>query len=248
MNAALFVAGLSLMTQPTPYLVIDQNTVDATWNGAPTVLIENQNVVMPYTTNGTMIFAYWNKSEQNNAGSLSITSGGGAPVFKNVPALVVQPSVWLNNWQSNNLSVTNISPNPNTPIQIQAIGPGIPGTTPLALPVGAAGQNLAYGQTAQGTALPQYMQLVIQSAGVTTGIVGLIGGPADAQGNNGYVIAVNYSSTSGPGTGTPAPEGYYATTTSNKYVFQLNWGSSAVFVANLSALNAASLNIVLRAL
>ena len=248
MNAALFVAGLSLMTQPTPYLVIDQNTVDSTWNGAPTVLVGNQNVVMPYTTNGTMIFAYWNKSEQNNAGSLSITSGGGPPVFKNAPALVFQPSVWLNNWQSNNLSVTNISPNPKTPIQIQAIGPGIPGTTPLALPVGGAGQNLAYGQTAQGTALPQYMQLVIQSAGGTTGIVGLIGGPPDSTRNNGYVIAVNYSITSGPGTGTPAPEGYYATTTSNKFVFQLNWGSSAVFVANLSALNAASLNIVLRAL
>jgi hypothetical protein len=247
-NAALFAAGLSLMTQPTPYLIIDQGTVDPTWDGSPKVLIENQNAVMPSTTNGTMIFAYWNKGEQNNAGSISITSGGGAPVFKNVPALVNQPSVWVNNWQSNNLSVTNISPNPNTPIQIQAIGPGIPGTTPLTLPVGAAGQQLAYGQTAQGSALPQYMQLVIQSVGTTAGIVGLIGGPPDAAGNNGYVIAVNYPSTSGPGTGIPAPEGYYATTTSNRYIFQFNWGSSAVFVANLSSLNAASLSIVLRAL
>ena len=249
MNGALLAAGLSLMTQPTLYLVIDQGTVDSAWDGAPKVLIANQNAVMQQTTNGTMIFAYWNMSEQNNAGSISITSGGGAPVFKNVPALTNQPSVWLNNWQGNNLSVTNISPNDNTPIQIQAIGPGIPGTTPQTLPVGGTGLQLAYGQTGQGNAQPQNMQLVIQSTGATTGIIGLIGGPVDSTtNNNGYVIAVNYGSNSGPGTGTPAPEGYYATTTSNRYIFQFNWGSGVVFVANLSSLNAASLSIVLRAL
>ena len=248
MNAALAVAGLSLMSQPMPYLVIDQGTVDAAWDGAPQVLLENQNATMQQTPNGTMIFAYWNKSPQNNAGSLSVTSGGGPPSFLNVPALVNQPSVWVNNWKANSLSVTNISPNTNTPIQIQAIGPGIPGTTPLPLPVGGSGQQLAYGQTAQGSALPQYMQLVIQSGSSTTGILGLIGGPPDVNGNNGYVIAVNYPSNSGPGTGVPAPEGYYATTTSNSYTFQFNWGSSVVFVANLSSLNAAALKVVLRAL
>jgi len=247
-NAALAAAGLSLMVQPTTYRVIDQGTVDAAWDGAPQVLLENQNAAMPQTPNGTMIFAYWNLSTQNNAGSIAITSGGGAPSFKNVPALANQPSVWMNNWKSNNLSVTNISPNASTPIQIQAIGPGIPGTTPLPLPVGATGQQLGYGQTAQGTAQPQYMQLVIQSDSSTTGILGLIGGPVDADGNNGYVIAVNYPSSSGPGTGVTPPEGYYATTTSNSYIFQFNWGSNAVFVANLSSLNATPLKIVLRAL
>lgn len=248
MNAGLVAAGLSLMLPAISYQVIDQGTVEASWDGAPRILLENQNAVMPQTPNGTMIFAYWNTSEQNNAGSISITSGGGAPSFKNVPALANQPSVWVNNWKSNNLSVTNISPNANTPIQIQAIGPGIPGTTPLPLPVGAAGQQLAYGQTAQGTTQPQYMQLVIQSDSSTTGILGLIGGPPDADGENGYVIAVNYSSNSGPNTGAPAPEGYYATTTSNSYTFQFNWGSSVVFVANLSSLNAAPLKVILRAL
>jgi len=247
-SAAHAVAGLSLMAQPISYLVIDQGTVDAAWDGAPQVLVENQNAVMPQTPNGTMIFAYWNLSTQNNAGSIAITSGGGTPTFRNVPALTNQPSVWMNNWKSNNLSVTNISPNSNTPIQIQAIGPGIPGTRPLPLPVGASGQQLAYGQTAQGLAQPQSMQLLIQSTSSTTGILGLIGGPVDVDGNNGYVIAVNYSSNSGPGTGVPAPEGYYATTTSNSYIFSFNWGSGVVFVANLSSLNAASLKIVLRAL
>src|SRR5207237_5372851 len=240
---------LSLMAvQPAAYAVIDQGTVNSAWDGSPLVLAENQNAAMPQAPNGTIILAYWNMSTQNNAGTISVTSGGGPPSFKNAPALANQPSVWMNNWQSNNLSVTNISPNASTPIQIQAIGPGIPGTTPLPLPVGANGQQLAYGQTAQGTAQPQYMQLVIQSESSTTGIFGLIGGPTDSGGNNGYVIAVNYSSNSGPGTGTPAPEGYYATTTSNSYIFQFNWGSSTVFVANLSSLNAAPLRVVLRAL
>lgn len=248
MNAVLVLAGLPLMLQPISHAIIDQRTVDSAWDGSPQVLIENQNAAMPQTPNGTIIFAYWNMSAQNNAGTISVTSGGGQPSFRNVPALANQPSVWMNNWQSNNLSVTNISPNANTPIQIQAIGPGIPGTTPLPLPVGASGQQLAYGQTAQGTAQPQYMQLVVQSESSTTGILGLIGGPPDAGGNNGYVIAVNYSSNSGPGTGMPAPEGYYATTTNNSYVFQFNWGSGAVFVANLSSLNAAPLRVVLRAL
>ncbi|OYY91516.1 MAG: hypothetical protein B7Y45_02870 [Sphingomonas sp. 28-66-16] len=248
MNVALVVAGLSLMLQPTTYQLIDQGSVEAAWDGAPRVLLENQNAAMPQTPNGTMIFAYWNQSEQNNAGSIAITSGGAAPVFKNVPALANQPSVWMYNWKSNNLSVTNISPNAQTPIQIQAIGPGIPGTTPLALPVGATGQRLGYGQTAQGSALPQYMQLLVQSDSATTGIIGLIGGPPDAEGENGYVIAVNYATNSGPGTGAAPPEGYYATTTSNSYTFQFNWGSSVVFVANLSSLNAAPLKIVLRAL
>jgi hypothetical protein len=236
------------MLQSAPFAVIDQGNVNSTWDGSPEILLENQNAAMPQTPNGTMILAYWNMSTQNNAGTIAVTSGGSQPSFLNVPALANQPSVWMNNWASNNLSVTNISPNATTPIQIQAIGPGIPGTTPLPLPVGANGQQLGYGQTAQGNASPQYMQLVIQSESSTTGIIGLIGGPPDSSGNNGYVIAVNYSTNSGPGTGAPAPAGYYATTTSNSYTYQFNWGSGVVFVANLSSLNAAPLKVVLRAL
>lgn len=236
------------MLQSAPFAVIDQGNVNATWDGSPEILLENQNAAMPQTPNGTIIFAYWNMSTQNNAGTISVTSGGSQPSFLNVPALANQPSVWMNNWASNNLSVTNISPNATTPIQIQAIGPGIPGTTPLPLPIGGNGQQLGYGQSAQGNASPQTMQLLIHSDSSTTGIVGLIGGPPDTSGNNGYVIAVNYSINSGPGTGTPAPTGYYATTTGNRYTFQFNWGSSAVFVANLSSLNAAPLSVVMRAL
>ncbi|WP_294330365.1 hypothetical protein [uncultured Sphingomonas sp.] len=248
MSASVALAWASVMPQLLPYAIIDRLTVDPVWTGAPLILLENQNAAMPQTPNGTVIFAYWNMSKQNNAGSIAITSGGGPPSFRQVPALQNQPYVWMNNWHSNNLSVTNISPNQDTPIQIQAIGPGIPGTSPLPLPMGGDGQQLGYGQTAIGSASPSYMQLVITSNSSTTSIVGIIGGPPDTQGNNGYVIAVNYSRDTGPGTGTAPPEGYYATTASNSYVMTLNWNSAVVFAANLSSMNATPVQIILRQL
>jgi hypothetical protein len=234
--------------QPVPFQIVDQGSVAPTWNGARLVLQPNQNANMPQTTNGTMVFAYQNLSSENNQGVISITSGGSKPVFENVIAGLNQPSMLINSWQASNLSVTNVSPNDNTPIAIQAIGPGIPGTSPLPLPVGLPGVKLTAGQTAQGTALPQWMQLVLQCNASTTAIMALIGGPPDANGNNGYVIAVNYQYSSGPGTGKNPPTGYYATTTSNNFAFQLNWGSASLFVANMSSLNAYTVTVVLREL
>jgi hypothetical protein len=246
--APVALAWASVMPQLVPYAIIGRFTVDPSWNGAPLLLSTNQNAVMPQTPNGTMILAYWNLSTQNNAGTIAITSGGGEPSFRPAPALLNQPYVWMNNWQTNDLSVTNVSANDDTPIQIQAIGPGVPGTTPLPLPLGPTGQQLGYGKTAMGTALPQAMQLVIRSMDSTASTVGIIGGPQDGSGNNGYVIAVNYPNDSGPGTGTAPPAGYYATTTSNSYTLSFRWGSAQIFVANLSSLNAAPVQISLRTL
>jgi hypothetical protein len=230
-----------------PYQVIDRFTVDASWDGAPKTLLTSQNANIPQTPNGTMVLAYQNVGRGNNLGTISITSGGGNPSFHNAPALTNQPSILIDNWQANNLSVTNVSTNADTPIRIQAIGPGIPGTNPIALPIGPPGVVLANGQTAQGNASPQWMQLVISCPASTLAILALIGGPSDSSGNNGYVFAVNCSANTGPGGPSP-PEGYYATTTSNTYAFQFNFGSSVVFVANMSSLNAAPLNVLMRAL
>lgn len=235
------------MTTKNLHSVIDQNSVGASWNGSPTVLLTSQNTGMPQTPNGTTIFAATNQSTLNNQGQISLTSGGGAPNILPVPALTSQPTININNWQANNLSVTNISANNNTPILVQAVGPGIPGITPLPIVIGTP-LLLALGQSAQTNALPQYMQLVIQVTGPTLGIIGVIGGPADATGNNGYVIAVNSTANTGPGTGVPAPAGYYATTTSNTYAYQFNWGSSLVFVSNLSPSTAQTVSVLLRAL
>lgn len=230
------------------FLVIDQNPVNASWNGQPTTLLVNQNVVIPQTPNGTTIFAGTNQTTQNNQGQLSLTSGGGQPTFLTLNANANQPSILVQNWQANNLSVTNISPNTNTPILVQVVGPGMPGVTPISLPIGPTGVQLSLGQVAQGNASPQWMQLLIQSTGPTLGIIGVIGGPPDASGNNGYVIAVNAISNTGPGTGQAPPPGYYATTTSNSYVYTFNWGSSLVFVANMSPSTASGVTVVMRAL
>lgn len=233
--------------QTLSYELLGQLMVNGAWNGQPSTLLVNQSVGMPQTTNGTMIVTATNQASQNNMGQLALTSGGAQPLMLDVPPLANQPTVQMNNWKANNLNITNISANANTPILVQAVGPGIPGLTPLALPIGTPLQ-LGFGQVAQGNTSPQYMQLVIQSTAPTLGIVGWIGGPPDASGNNGYVVAVNATQNTGPGTGVNPPQGYYATTTSNTYTFSFNWQGSVAFVANLSPSTAQALTVLLRAL
>ncbi|MBV9762142.1 MAG: hypothetical protein JO340_16380 [Acidobacteriaceae bacterium] len=229
------------------YSVINQNSVNAAWNGQPTTLQVNTNISIPQMPNGTAILAATNQSTQNNQGQLSITSGGGQPTFLNLQANANQPTIVIQNWNANNLSLTNISANNNTPVLVQVAGPGMPGVTPASLPIGSSIQ-LTQGQLAQGNASPQWMQLLIQSNAATLSIVGVIGGPTDNSGNNGYVIAVNASQNTGPGTGVNPPAGYYATTTSNSYAYTFNWGSSLVWVGNFSPSTAQPVSITMRAL
>ncbi len=73
-------------------------------------------------------------------------------------------------------------------------------------------------------------------------------GPADDTGRNGYGVAVNGSASTGPGTSTPPPAGYYATTTGNAYTFPLNWDSSLVYVVNLSPATASGARVLMRPL
>jgi hypothetical protein len=231
------------------FAVIDQLSVNAAWNGSPVTLNPGQNVNLPQTTNGSMVLVYQNMATQNNNGQLSLTSGGSQPTFLAVPALANQPSVDIDNWQGNNLSVTNISvPNSATPIWVAAAGPGLPGVTPSALPMDGSAISLSTGQCAQGNALPRYMQLNVQSNAGTLTIFAIIGGPANNTGQNAYLVSVNASANTGPGTGVTPPAGYYATTTSNVYSYVFNWGSSAVFVANESPSTAAAASVSVRPL
>lgn len=228
------------------YSIIDQNSVNAAWNGQPTTLQVNTNISIPQMPNGTAILAATNQTTQNNQGQLSITSGGGPPSFLTLQANANQPTILIKNWNANNLSLTNTSPNTNTPILVQVAGPGMPGVTPSNLPIGS-GVSLKQGDVAQGNASPQYMQLVITSNAATLGIIGFIGGPSDSSGNNGYVVAVNATQNTGPDGPTP-PQGYYATTTSNSFIYTFNWGSSLVWVANFSPSTAESVTVLMRAL
>lgn len=233
--------------QRAPYELLGKNLVTNTWDGAPVMLYVNLSVNMPQTPNGSMVFTYQNFAVQNNRGTLALTSGGGPPSTYNVDALANQPSILIKNWQANNLTVTNISANDTTPILIQAVGPGMPGIYPATLPIGTP-LPLLPGQTAQTNAQPQWMQLMFQNTNGQLAIFVVVGGPPDASGNNAYVISVNASSNTGPNTGVNPPAGYYATTSNNSYVYTFNWGSSLIFVANLSGSTSTGSQVVLRAL
>ncbi|WP_420130419.1 hypothetical protein [Longimicrobium sp.] len=217
------------------------------WTGTPLVLAVNENARMPQTPAGSMVFSFLNLSRQNNLGQLAITSGGGAPEFLTAPALSSQPEILVRNWNANNLSVTNVSLNDSTPIRVQAIGPGMPGTTPVALPLNTK-LALPSGETAQGPTEPRFMQLLVQATSGDRSVVAVIGGPQDASGNNAYVIAVNADSTTGPPGTLPAPPGYFATTTGNSFVLNFNWAGGTIFVANLSASVSPPVSVVLRGL
>lgn len=220
---------------------------DSAWNGAPTVLGQSQGVTMPQTPNGSLVLGYFNRSTQNNAGRLMVTSGGSVPLPLNVPALARSISIYVNNWAANNLNVTNVSVNTNTPIMVEAFGPGIPGAQPMALTAGTPVQ-LALGQAAQGTTPPSWNLLSLTSNSATSETLAVIGGPQDATGNNAYVIGLNADADTGPPPQNPPPPGYYATRTGNTYSLQFNWSAVSIYVANLSSQTAKPVTVLLQSL
>jgi hypothetical protein len=241
--------------QRSPYLVIGQLTVNPNWTGMWIVLNPGDNANMPQAPNGSMVLVYMNTAKINTMGQLAVTSGGGAPIFLNAQSLQNQPSILTQNFggpTGNNLSVTNTSiPGSNNPIKVSAYAPGIPGQSCVPLkPNDPNPVPLATGQCTQGTALPRYMQLTVQATSGSLAIFALIGGPMDSGGNNAYVISVNDSvnGNTGPGTGNVPPPGYYATTSSNAYPYSFNWGSSNVYVANMSPATTSGVKVSLRSL
>lgn len=220
---------MSAALQAVPFAIIGLNSVTTDWDGSRMTLEVNQSVTMVQTPNGTMLFAWENVSLQNNQGALMVTSGSSLPTPLNAYALTYQPCTWVNNWKANNLTVTNVSANATTPIVIQAYGPGLgsaltlEASTPL---------QVASGQAATGTVLPQNYQLVMQVSGGVLGVIVVIGGPLDDKGNNGYVFGVNVPSLP-PASGCPTTYNHKSTT--NTYVYTFNWGSSVIYVANMSA-------------
>jgi len=232
------------------FQIIGRNMTNASWNGAQMQLQQHASVNMPQTPNGSMVFVYMNQATMNNAGQLSLTSGGSQPVFLPAQALANAPSIYVRNWSGNNLGVTNTSAQTATPILIAAYGPGMPGQTPLPLPSNGTAVSLVTGRSAQGNALAQYMQLALQATTSGLTIMAVVGGPLDETGNNAYVIQLNAAANTGPGGGpagpppvTPAPDGYYATTTSNNYGFNFNWGAFSVYVVDLSPINTAAATV-----
>lgn len=254
------------------------------WDGSPFVLQPNQTAVMGQTPNGSTIFTYTNLSTQNNAGTIEIGSGGLRPTRLNVPALTNQPSFLIQNWAANSLTVANASPATDTPIRIQDVGPGMPGTIPKTIPTDGTTVSLAPLEVAATIAMPRYMELIVTNSSGNRTEVAVIGGPPDATGANGYAIEVNspLGNTGVPSGTLPTPppaapqasppagpsaapasarpasapgsaaaatmftsQQFYATTGINTYRFDFYWGSSTVFIANLSADTAGSVQVAL---
>lgn len=234
-----------------PILVILALSVGGQWDGAPYVVMPRQTAVIPQTPNGSVILTAENLAAQNNAGSIMVRSAGGAPVMVTVPALRHQPSFLVQNFAAQDLAVTNTSNADETPIRLQEVGTGIPGTTPVTLPTDGSVIPLAPGETGSTLAVPRFMRLQVTNGTGNVSDLIVIGGPVDASGNNAFVFEVNSAQNTGPGTNgpnAPAPPPFNATTTGNTYVLPFNWGSSTIFIANVSPQTAGPVAVSLQAL
>lgn len=213
------------------------------WNGARTVLPQLQYANMPQTPNGSLILGYLNQAKVNNQGKLSLTSGGSDPVDLDAPALIQMLSVYVRNWQTNNLRVANISQADNTPILVQAFGPGIPGAQPEPL-IATQPVSLAVSQAAQGMT-PAKANTLFRFAAPSgnLSVIGVVGGPPQPPDNtNAYIIALNAPNND-------PPPGYFAATTNNGYDLVVPWGTSAIaYVVNLSPIVAATVSVTMTGL
>jgi hypothetical protein len=222
---------------PTKFSIIGAQVSTPNWTGTPITLAWHDNAVMPQTPNGSTVLAWQNTSTLNNDGSLVATSGG-PPQPLDAPAGATIPSILVQNWAANALTLTNVSANKATPIWVEMFGPGIPGTTPVTLPANGTPISLASGATASGKSPPNYAQLVLQSNTNNLTIVTLIGGPNDANGTNAYVFALNCPAN---------PGNYTKTTPGNSITYQFYWNTT-FFIANMSPSTSAAVSVSLLSL
>ncbi len=228
------------MAHHTKFSIIGAQVTTPNWTGAPLTLAWHDSAAMPQTPNGSTVLAWLNTATQNNDGTLAATSGG-PPQTLDAPALATIPSILVQNWGSNALTITNISAAKATPIWVEMFGPGIPGVTPATITAGAAPITLASGATATGNSPPNFAQLVLQSNTNNLTIVTLIGGPATGNPpNNAYVFALNYQ-------GAPNPPGFTKTTPGNTMTYQFAWNTT-FFVANMSPSTSAAVSASLLSL
>jgi hypothetical protein len=205
------------------------------WSGGATTLEQYESVMMPQTPNGSMLLGYRNTSQFNSAGKLAWTSDVCPPMMLLAPALALAPSVFAHDWGGDSLTITNISVAAATPISVSAYGPGL-GSTPVPLPTGGPGVQLAFLEAAQGATTGGCMQLGFRQSSGDLAVFGIIGGPINTDGTNAYVIALNSDAgDTGPGTGRPAPLGYFATSSGNSWSYEFNWPSSLLYVVYFGA-------------
>jgi len=224
------------MSASPQFLVLGVNVTAADWDGSPTTLAWHESAAMPQTVDGSMIVAWLNIAEQNNDGTLAMSSAAGQPEFHDAPAGTTVPSTIARNWKGQNLKLTNVSGNNTTPISVQAYGPGLPGTTQALLKARAEPLSMAPGFTAKVRAPPRLTQLIMQADSGDLAIVALLGGPPDSSGNNAFIFGINFAD--------PKPDIYTSVTTGNTATFSFRW-TTRIFVVNLSPSNSEPVQVSL---
>jgi len=233
-------------TRKQLFTVINQATSNTAWNGSPVKLLPNESAQMTQTPNGSAVLAYQNMATENSPATLALTTGTGDPVFLTAPAPHTLPNILIKNWRGANLGITNVTPpHIQAPVNLQLIAPGLSWLTPAVLKANADVMPLGPGQAVQGPTQPRWMQVMLQADTSQPAVFVIIGGPPDATGNNAYVVALNAPQETGAGTTQTPPTGYFATSAGAVYTYQLNWGATTVFVANVSG---AAATVGLRAL
>jgi len=190
---------------------------------------------MAQTPNGSQILAYLNTATVSGEATLTIETPPQPPQLLQLPSGEAAPTFQANNWWANALRLTNVSANANTPVWIRMFGPGMPGEQPHRLTPDTP-LRLPRLQTATGY-IGGRAQIVLEADSGELTTVAVIGGPADAQGNNAYLFGLNCVG--------PAPPGYTIATASNSCSWPFSWNSQT-FVANLSAENSVPLKVTLK--
>lgn len=209
--------------------------VTTSWDGSRLVLGAGGSVVTNNAPNGSAIFTAMNMSTINNAGQVQVIVADTRDTL-NLAPYTETPGFLIQNWKAQPITVGNISPQPETPVEIQLVGPGQKGIQPLTLTTGGTALPVPSGACAAAMLPPRAMQLVMQANSGDTSTVAIIGGPTDQGGNNAFVFGLNFPSTTQAGTQYPPPPGYYQTTTSNTIYYNITWGQSGLlFCANLSS-------------
>ena len=203
------------------------------WDGSPQTLQPGESVQMPQAPAGSAIFTAENLATLNNAGAVQITCGPPPPTSLNVDPET--KSFLIRNWNAQPFTAANISPQAQTPMQVQLLGQGL-APKPALLPVGGTPVSLASGACCQGPVPPRVLQLVLQSTSGDRSIVAMVGGPRDGAGNNAFVFGLNWDTNSGPGSPSTPPPGFYQTTMTNTIQYQVTWANGGtMFCANLSS-------------
>jgi hypothetical protein len=223
------------------FAIVGKTTLNPNWDGLPVTLGQFDSVTMPQTPNESTVLAWLNVGTQNIDGTVVLTSGGAQPLSFDAPPAQTAPSLWIYNWQANDVTLTNVSVLP-TPIWVEMLGPGIPGTTPQPLQVGVPLQLPSLG-TAQGQAPAMWMLLQLQATPGNTSTVAVLGGPSGVGGSNGHLYGMNMPSPP------PSPTPYTKTTAGNTLtVGPFKGDGSQIFVANMSAQAAGPVQVLLQTL